>query len=109
MRSLPYPDHCRVLEEMFPGWTAEQLFSPCPPELQPASGQANPPQPAEADAQASQTTLSTPSIGIRPHIERAFSREHVTIDFAGFSGETLHGVTQEPWTRSGWATASPSH
>src|SRR5580693_9840659 len=28
LRSLPYPDHCRVLEEMLPGWTAEQLFQP---------------------------------------------------------------------------------
>jgi hypothetical protein len=24
---LPYPDHCRVLEAMFPGWSAVQLFS----------------------------------------------------------------------------------
>ena len=31
-----------------------------------------------------------------PFIEQAFTREHVTIDFAGFSGETLHGVIQEP-------------
>lgn len=23
---LPYADHCRILEEMFPGWTATQLF-----------------------------------------------------------------------------------
>jgi hypothetical protein len=29
-------------------------------------------------------------------VEQAFAREHVTIDFAGFSGETLHGVIQEP-------------
>jgi DNA-binding transcriptional regulator YhcF (GntR family) len=35
-------------------------------------------------------------IGLRPHIERAFNSERVTIDFAGFSGETLHGVIQEP-------------
>ena len=35
-------------------------------------------------------------IGLRPHIERAFDSERVTIDFAGFSGETLHGVMQEP-------------
>ncbi|EWM14464.1 GntR family transcriptional regulator [Kutzneria sp. 744] len=35
-------------------------------------------------------------IGLRPHIERAFERPNVTIDFAGFSGETLHGVIQEP-------------
>lgn len=25
---LPYADHCRVLEKMFPGWTAQQLFAP---------------------------------------------------------------------------------
>jgi Domain of unknown function (DUF5919) len=25
---LPYAHHCRILEEMFPGWTAEQLFQP---------------------------------------------------------------------------------
>ena len=25
---LPYPDHCRILEHMFPDWTAEQLFQP---------------------------------------------------------------------------------
>ncbi|GAB2829025.1 GntR family transcriptional regulator [Lentzea nigeriaca] len=35
-------------------------------------------------------------VGLRPHIERAFEAEHVTIDFAGFSGETLQGVMQEP-------------
>lgn len=35
-------------------------------------------------------------VGLRPHIERAFEAEHVTIDFAGFSGETLHGVIAEP-------------
>jgi DNA-binding transcriptional regulator YhcF (GntR family) len=35
-------------------------------------------------------------IGLRPHIERAFDSERVTIDFAGFSGETLHGAVQEP-------------
>lgn len=27
--SLPYPHHCRVLEKMFPGLTAAQLFEPC--------------------------------------------------------------------------------
>jgi hypothetical protein len=36
------------------------------------------------------------STGLRPHIEQAFTAEHVVIDFAGFSGETLHGVIQEP-------------
>ena len=36
------------------------------------------------------------STGLRPYIEQAFTAEHVAIDFAGFSGETLHGVVQEP-------------
>ncbi len=87
VRSLPYADHCRVLEEMFPGWTAEQLFHPA----------------AGDHAQAANWTAAvmTPapvvlSTGMRPYIEQAFTAEHVAIDFAGFSGETLHGVIQEP-------------
>jgi hypothetical protein len=28
LMGLPYADHCRILEKMFPGWTAEQLLSP---------------------------------------------------------------------------------
>lgn len=35
-------------------------------------------------------------VGLRPHIEAAFAESQVTIDFAGFSGETLHGALQEP-------------
>jgi DNA-binding transcriptional regulator YhcF (GntR family) len=35
-------------------------------------------------------------VGLRPHIEQAFEAKAVTIDFAGFSGETLHGTIQEP-------------
>lgn len=34
LKSLPYPDHCRVLEKMFPGWTAEQLFERCADEVE---------------------------------------------------------------------------
>jgi hypothetical protein len=87
MRGLPYADHCRVLEEMFPGWTAEQLFHPATgehPLMAPGTAAAMPP---------ASVVLST---GLRPYIEQAFTREHVIIDFAGFSGETLHGVIQEP-------------
>ncbi|MDN5859120.1 MAG: winged helix-turn-helix domain-containing protein [Pseudonocardia sp.] len=36
------------------------------------------------------------AVGLRPHIEAAFEQEKVTIDFAGFSGETLAGALQEP-------------
>jgi len=35
-------------------------------------------------------------IGLRPHIERAFEAQDVTLDFFGFSGETLQGAMQEP-------------
>lgn len=38
-------------------------------------------------------------VGLRPHIERAFEATAVTIDFAGFSGETLHGAIAEPIDR----------
>ena len=29
LSGLPYPHHCRVLEKLFPGWTAAQLFEHC--------------------------------------------------------------------------------
>lgn len=35
-------------------------------------------------------------VGLRPHIEQAFEEPDVTFDFAGFSGETLHGALIEP-------------
>ena len=31
----PYPDACRVLERMFPEWSAAELFAPCPPDHRP--------------------------------------------------------------------------
>jgi Domain of unknown function (DUF5919) len=30
LRRLPYTDHCRVLEHMLAGYSAQQLFAPCP-------------------------------------------------------------------------------
>ena len=38
---------------------------------------------------------STRPTGLRPHIEAAFEANTVTIDFIGFSGETLHGAMTE--------------
>ncbi len=35
-------------------------------------------------------------VGLRPHLERAFEEPKVSVDFAGFSGETLHGAMSEP-------------
>jgi hypothetical protein len=38
LKGLPYPDHCRVLEKMLPGWTAQQLFEVVrTEELQPSN------------------------------------------------------------------------
>jgi hypothetical protein len=51
--------------------------------------------------------IGTP-VGLRPHIEAAFREAAVTIDFAGFSGETLAGALTEPLdkVRSGRLTPS---
>ncbi len=38
---------------------------------------------------------STRPTGLRPHIEAAFEAETVSVDFVGFSGETLHGAMTE--------------
>lgn len=35
-------------------------------------------------------------VGLRPHLEQAFEGSTVRVDFAGFTGETLHGAMQEP-------------
>lgn len=35
-------------------------------------------------------------VDLRSHLEAAFEQPKVTVDFAGFSGETLHGVITEP-------------
>ena len=96
LRSLPYAEHCRVLEEMFPGWTAEQLFQPSTPELLYGGGQSGGNGVPVSAGAPGPPVFAAPSVGIRPFVEQAFAREHVTIDFAGFSGETLHGVIQEP-------------
>lgn len=35
-------------------------------------------------------------VGLRPHIEAAFEADDVTIDFVGYTAETLYGVISEP-------------
>lgn len=35
-------------------------------------------------------------VGLRPHLEQAFEGNTVRVDFAGLTGETLHGAMQEP-------------
>lgn len=52
VKSLPHPDHCRVLEAMFPGVTANQLFAPVdtalPLESEPTNALAANGQPARS-------------------------------------------------------------
>ncbi|MFJ3707291.1 GntR family transcriptional regulator [Streptomyces sp. NPDC090053] len=46
--------------------------------------------------------------GLRPYVEQAFSSDAVTIDFAGFSSETLHGALQEPLDKIRIGRLTPS-
>src|SRR5580704_16702284 len=99
LRGLPYPDHCRVLEEMFPGWTAEQLFQPAVPELLYASGRSSGLLRRDPGT-TGPPVFAAPSVGLRPFIKQAFTREHVTIDFAGFSAKPSTAQSRNPSTRS---------
>ncbi|MFF5261791.1 hypothetical protein ACFY4C_22870 [Actinomadura viridis] len=66
LKGLPYPDHCRVLEKMLPGWTAEQLFERCPPEesSQPLSSPHDPIAPDVAELLATiEDRIDTPQTG----------------------------------------------
>lgn len=66
LKGLPYPHHCRVLEKMLPGWTAEQLFEPCPPK-ESNQPQSDPDEPMAPDVAELLTTLEhhidTPQTG----------------------------------------------
>jgi DNA-binding transcriptional regulator YhcF (GntR family) len=46
-------------------------------------------------------------VGLRPVMERAFEREQVTIDFFGFTAETLLGAVQEPLDKIRAGAAAP--
>src|SRR5215469_16111566 len=53
LRRLPYTDHCRVLEQMLTGYSAQQLFDPCPEGALPAPVRAK----QETAAQATSPML----------------------------------------------------
>lgn len=80
LHGLPYAHHCRVLEAMFPGWTADQLFEehtggiefvPEPPNAKaPAPAPAKPaPQSAQGMADVTAVFPSRPAFSheIPPH------------------------------------------
>jgi hypothetical protein len=41
LKGLPYPDHCRILERMFPGNTAQELLGPTAPDARPSRDSEN--------------------------------------------------------------------
>lgn len=47
------------------------------------------------------------SVGLRPVVERAFQRPNVTIDFFGFTAETLLGAVREPLDKIRAGSAAP--
>lgn len=47
-------------------------------------------------------------VGLRPHVDAAFAEGDVSIDFAGFSGETLQGLLQEPLDKIRAGQLTPS-
>ena len=80
---------------------AAQLESLNGSTVQPANGGFLNYLPAQPDSalngeQALTAVQIERPVGLRPHIERAFEQDAVTIDFAGFSGETLAGALSEP-------------
>ncbi|MBC6460568.1 hypothetical protein [Actinomadura sp. HBU206391] len=63
VKGLPYPDHCRILEKMFPGWSAEQLFERYRPEAS-----------ARPETSARPQTSAHPETSARPGSDPAESR-----------------------------------
>lgn len=112
LKGLPYPDHCRVLEQLFPDYSAQTLFSPCPDDLLSSSGnrhdRSGSASVSPESARRPEPDLApVPAVGVRELVEQAFMREQVRIDFAGFSGETLHSAVQEPLDKIRIGTLKP--
>jgi hypothetical protein len=53
LRSMPYTDHCRVLEHLITNYSASQLFAPCPDGVIPAPARRTPENRANTTAQPS--------------------------------------------------------
>src|SRR2546430_1755288 len=66
LRSLPYPAHCGVWEEMFPGWGADQLSQPAAPGLLQPDGRG-PGQPVIREVPGP-PVFAAPSVGLRPFL-----------------------------------------
>jgi len=62
LRGLPYPDTCRVLEAMFPGWKVEQLFAPYSEQRAARPPAASAMQPDRETAPASAAAMDAASL-----------------------------------------------
>jgi hypothetical protein len=72
LRRLPYTDHCRVLEQMLPGYSAQQLLAPCPDRTVPAPVRAAPGTTAAA------TSSAAPPLGMAGVVAAFASRTEFT-------------------------------
>lgn len=59
LKGLPYPHHCQVLEAMFPGVTAAEMFAPTGALLEVPAQRARAPKPTDRDGGALQVTTYT--------------------------------------------------
>lgn len=72
LKGLPYPDHCRILEAMFPDWTAAALFELVPDDDLPVSDKSGVGQLVRAVSEAFRTPDAdrsewTPAESHQPH------------------------------------------
>jgi transcriptional regulator with XRE-family HTH domain len=108
LKTLPYPDHCRVLEAMFPGWIVEQLFERCEGDY-PASGSQydateddSPRSVAELEGSAAPTLVvdENPMDGPNERLRVAIRQANITLeDVARVAGVDVKTVSR--WLTKG--------
>jgi Domain of unknown function (DUF5919) len=74
VKGLPHGAHCRVLERMLPGWTAEQLFAPC---LTPEHLHTPPRVPARSPASTTAHSIGLHGGLSAVHMTRSEFTDHV--------------------------------
>ena len=99
VRGMPYPDACRVLEALFPGWTAEQLFAPSSDELL-ARGAAGDRE--KADALSAQALATAREGGMKPLEAKSIELRAA----AGFGEESPAPSPVPPTAKNGAFTCS---
>lgn len=75
VRSLPYPDHCRILEAMFPGHTVQELVAPSD-ECGPAAGG---PVPGALATNGASTLVTETPVRVADPTSQAAERRHADL------------------------------